>query len=363
MEDLKPILYRKVIHAKKKKLFLYRDKIRKLFIYKILYIVFFLFLLVLQNETNKIKKIKSLYNKLKMNEKDKDKVIDKVRDDAKFEDEDKFEKNDFRVLIYSCTDELYSHYLPIFINTLLRADKLKVIDIEICTNLDKFSEDEENALDYLRKTFYFSKIKIDYNAFTKNQTGIFYNNIKLKELNTVRFVSQPTIRNKYVYIIDVDIFFFVDNFYLELIDDMNRRSLPYSNFVRKNTKRLSGLHFSEYDSYYPVPILKNYNLYDEEILYDIVRSKGIKIDHKTKYRPVFGIHASPNRPNVFASDFPDWGAANYKFNWIKYCKSTDFKFIYPLLNSFIKEKISMLNEYYGINDIEFNRMINTQYMK
>ena len=32
--------------------------------------------------------------------------------------------------------------------------------------------------------------------------------------NSVRFLYQPTIRNKYVYITDIDIFFLEKNFYL-----------------------------------------------------------------------------------------------------------------------------------------------------
>ena len=310
-----------------------KEQSKKLYLYKIFYLAIFVFLLFILNETSKSKQMKGKY---------------KVS--SKYED--------FRVLVYGCSDELYSHYLPIFINTILQADKLKLIDIEICTNLDKFSEDEEKAIDYLRKNYHYSKIKINYNAFIKNQTGIFYDNIKLKDINSVRFVSQPKIKNKYVYFSDTDIFVFVDNFYLELIDDMNRRKIPYSNIVRPNNKCLSGLHFIEYDSYYPITFQKNFNLYyDEELLYNIIKEKGIKIDYNIKYRPVFGIHASPNRPNVFAPDFPDWGAANYKFNWMNYCKTSDFKFIYPLLNSYIKEKILMLNNYYGIDEIAFEQIL------
>ena len=55
--------------------------------------------------------------------------------------------NNFRVLVYTCCDEKYSHYIPIFCNTLLQADKLKLIDIEIGTNLNKLSDNEEKAID------------------------------------------------------------------------------------------------------------------------------------------------------------------------------------------------------------------------
>lgn len=48
-----------------------------------------------------------------------------------------------------------------------------------------------------------------------------------------------------------------------------------------------------------------------------------------------------------------WDVEQYKEKWINYCKSIDFRYIYPLLDNFVKEKIEMLNNYYGINITEF----------
>ena len=231
-----------------------------------------------------------------------------------------------RILVYTCCDELYSHYIPIFCNTILRADKLKLIDIEIGVNLDKLSDNEEKALDYIRKKYFYSKIHIKYNFFIKNTTGTFFNNFKVFT-NSIRFISQPTIKNKYVYITDIDMIILVDNFYLHLLDDMNRRNNKYSNIVRKNSHRLSGLHFTEYEAYYPIPKQKKYNICDENLLFNIVKSKLIKIDYKTEYRPNFGIHASPNRPNVGFGKIVGWFAELHKFSWLNYINSKDFKYI------------------------------------
>ena len=137
-----------------------------------------------------------------------------------------FSKKTDRILVYTCCDELYSHYIPIFCNTILRSDKLKLIDIEIGVNISKLSDNEEKALDYIRKKYFYSKIIIKYNYFIKNVTGSFFNNLKVKT-NSIRFISQPTIKNKYVYITDIDMFILVDNFYLHLLDDMNRRNNNY----------------------------------------------------------------------------------------------------------------------------------------
>ena len=209
----------------------------------------------------------------------------------------------------------------------MRADKLKKIDIEIGINLNRLTNKEEKALDYLRKAYPNSKIKIDYNLFEKNETGIYYKNYKVQP-NSVRFISQPKIKDKYVYITDIDILIFVENFYLELIDDMKRRNNCYSNILRKNKIQLTGLHFTEYDCYYPIMSINNTDINDEKLLYNIMKSKNIKIDEVNQYRPVFGIHMSPNRPYISSNEpIIGWLADNYKTKWIEYIKSKDFKFI------------------------------------
>ena len=241
----------------------------------------------------------------------------------------KLESHPYRILLYTCCNILYSHYIPIFCSLALRADKLKILDIEIGIAQKKLTYKEEKALNYLRKKYSYSKILIKYNFFIQNETGSYYDGNKVG-VNSVRFISQPKIKNKYVYITDVDMLIFVENFYLYLIDDMYRRNSTYSNIVRPNTHRLTGLHFIEYDSFYPIPKQQLYNINDEMLLYNIVESKGIKIDYKTEYRPQFGIHASPSRDHVGSLGYIGWGADIYKFHWINYTKSYDFGYIYPL---------------------------------
>ena len=175
-----------------------------------------------------------------------------------------------RITIYACCDEFYSHYIPIFVNTMLRADKLKKLDFEIGINQNKLTYNEEKAIDYLKQKYKYSKILIKYNFFIKNSTGTYFKNIKVKS-GSVRFISQPSIRNKYVYITDIDIITLENNFYLFLIDDMIKRNSSYSNKVRKNffPKHLTGLHFCEYKKHYPIPPQANYEINDEVLLFDI----------------------------------------------------------------------------------------------
>ena len=69
---------------------------------------------------------------------------------------------------------------------MLRADTLKKIDIEIGINLKSLSDNEEKALDYLRKKYPYSKIKIDYNLFEKNTTGVYYKNYKVQLIDDMK---------------------------------------------------------------------------------------------------------------------------------------------------------------------------------
>ena len=227
---------------------------------------------------------------------------------------------------------------------MLRADKLKKLDFEIGINMNKLEYNEQKAIDYLKKKYKFSKILIKYNFFIKNSTGTFYKNIKVQTWS-VRFISQPLIKNRYVYITDIDIVTLVDNFYLFLINDMIKRNSSYSNVVRRIfvPKHLSGLHFCEYKKHYPIPKQENYDINDEVLLYNIVRSKGIIIDENTTFRPLFGIHISPHTP-----DGRRFGGKQYISKWIEYCNSSDYKFIYPLLDNFVKERINLVNKIFRI---------------
>lgn len=259
-----------------------------------------------------------------------------------------YSKNN-RILIYTCCDEEYSHYIPIFCNLLLRADKYFRIDIEIGVSLNKLSNNEEKALQYLKDKYNNSKILIKYNFFKQFKKFASYKNKKMP-INCVRFISKTKIKNKYIYIIDIDLLILKKNFYIYLIDDMIKRKSCYSNIVRSSNNALSGLHFILYDKYYPIPKQKEYNIVDENLLYNIVKSKGIIIDNKTQFRPVFGIHPSPSRPKVEENKLPGWNAENYKKEWIEYINSSDFIFIKPLLHNSIKKKILLLNEFYEIKN-------------
>lgn len=119
--------------------------------------------------------------------------------------------------------------------------------------------------------------------------------------NTYRFVLEPQCKADFVYIGDVDIMIVEDVW--EKHKTIFEKGLPYSNIVRPNSIRLSGLHFTRYDALYPLPrfddILEQHEN-DEEVLYQIVKRQGHlarqpEIDAVGIGRPQHGIHMSLNR--------------------------------------------------------------------
>ena len=115
---------------------------------------------------------------------------------------------------------------------------------------------------------------------------------------------------------------------------MKKHNSHYSNIVRPNSTRLSGLHFTETNSYWPLPNTKGVNMAqgDETLLYELVERKLGKeaIDKNRKYRPVHGIHFSLNRPDVGGSDgIPGWGAEKWEEKWREFTNSSIFKETYP----------------------------------
>jgi hypothetical protein len=137
--------------------------------------------------------------------------------------------------------------------------------------------------------------------------------------NSLRFLVKPISKSIYIYIGDVDILILeqnILNIHLAFINDTRQ---AYSNVRRKGMKKLTGLHFIEYDKYYPVCIPQDINLEtcnDEELLFLLMLNKGYKTTDITdlKYRPTHGIHISffsrPPLPTLTTQDrmstTPSW---------------------------------------------------------
>ena len=120
--------------------------------------------------------------------------------------------------------------------------------------------------------------------------------------NTYRFFEVPTVQSKYTYISDIDITY-MENILPKYLKTWPQ-NLPYHNIVRPPPhNRLSGVMMVESDKYY-IDVFKqcqqkyydmNYRENDEKILYNLCKDIHGLPDNSFNYRPVFGIHFSPNR--------------------------------------------------------------------
>ena len=120
--------------------------------------------------------------------------------------------------------------------------------------------------------------------------------------NTYRFFETPVVYATYTYIMDVDVMMLDDIVPLFAARFPSKPHL-LNNIIRKNTNRLTGMHYVHTKNYF-TPKLKRAQkeLYhsnvlenDEEVLYDIVQRVHPLPPREFQWRPIFGIHFSPNR--------------------------------------------------------------------
>jgi len=155
--------------------------------------------------------------------------------------------------------------------------------------------------------------------------------------NTLRFVVKPSQNAEFVYIGDVDIIIVED--VMKVHKPVFDAGLPYSNKIRINTKKLTGLHFTRYDTYFPLPEVSDIlelTQNDEEVLYLIVERLGHlkrqpEVDAVGVGRPQHGIHMSLNR-----IPFSDWNIrVDWDITW-NYIISMEKMLIGDLFDRFVK---------------------------
>ena len=106
-----------------------------------------------------------------------------------------------RTLIYTCADKKYSHWIPLYCLAMLYNNK----DIDIEIGMEGILDDNERTcIKYLREQYPQSRIVITENLFTVYNNRARFNGSDML-INTVRFLSTPTIHDEYVYIGDIDI--------------------------------------------------------------------------------------------------------------------------------------------------------------
>ena len=260
----------------------------------------------------------------------------------------------YEVNFYTCANNKYMDFAPIFILSNLFFNKDCFVEIGISE--EKYAPIQK-ALNIINDNFSndFLVRKVDF--------GLKIGNKNFKVLpNTVRFYTEPKIKSKYIYISDIDIINLESNICGIHTKNMERTGLPYSNIVRKNLDtskdkdkkyRLSGLHFSPYGNYYPIPNFQDlcqsgFLIQDEIFLYQLVKKRYKNFIYDEAFRPVHGIHVSPNRKPVDPGN-PNWGMyEKWKEPWSLFRNSDIFKLIEPSFTDYIKDKILVIDEHYSL---------------
>ena len=204
------------------------------------------------------------------------------------------------ILFFTCATGIYQNFVIPYIFFASRYNKSASFEV-LVDDGDLFIERNKNSLRF------FSKNDIVVNIRTLPSMPV-----KPKMQNSYRFIIEPELQAEYVYIGDIDIMIVEEILPLHL--HIFEENLPYSNIVRKGTKRLTGLHFVKYSKQYPLPEISDLIesvTNDEELLYEIMCRKGMIYPpevYERIERPQHGIHMSLNRlPYFHLESRPDWG--------------------------------------------------------
>ena len=187
--------------------------------------------------------------------------------------------------------KVYEDMLPPYIFFSLLANKKSFVEV-VVEDKDRFSDTYRAELDAIQSI-------VGERFLIRNLARPLTQHMK----NTYRFFEVPTVKAKYTFIGDVDIMI-LESILTPYLDNWptHRPRMPYNNIVRTNTQRLSGLHFVCTDDYYTESLKRNQELLymspyanDEEILYKLCEMTFGHPNKDHSWRPVFGIHFSPNR--------------------------------------------------------------------
>lgn len=138
-----------------------------------------------------------------------------------------------------------------------------------------------------------------------------FDHIKRKAVpNTWRFLEVPHVLANYTYMADTDIFLLESVLAPERFQQMAHFKIPYSNMIRLNTTRLTGVMLADTEHFYTPSLIKAQHKLDasgndEVFLYNVVKEAGLGLPVDTsgtsegkfysQFRPIHGTHLSFNR--------------------------------------------------------------------
>lgn len=165
-------------------------------------------------------------------------------------------------------------------------------------------------------------------------------------VSTLRFLETPQQETEFVYIGDIDILI-LEEVAPAHIAHMERAGLPYSNVRRPNAPRLTGLHFTRWDAYYPPVELtaEGRRAGDEAVLHSLVKQRGLALpDPADTFRPDHGYHLSITRNT--AGGLPPWGGLRSEqlvANYLALTMSPWWQELAPLFDVRYRQLLSMLD--------------------
>jgi len=245
--------------------------------------------------------------------------------------------------IFTCCNGQYNQFIPLFVFSHLYDNNNTFVEVGYDDIID---EEIQNSINYLHN-LYPGRFLIRQQLV--GQINYMESFVKCAP-NLTRFIFEPSVKSKYVYISDIDIICLEDNILKIHTDDMEKTGLPYSNIVREKSspdqiyRRLTGLHFTPWKNYYPIPsfadlIENGDHHHDEVFLYEIVKKRYPYFNYENKFRPVHGIHISMNR------DPDGWGIKSRKEKWIEFRNSFEFLEFEKGVTEFIKERVLQIDNF------------------
>lgn len=218
----------------------------------------------------------------------------------------------------------YTQYIPFYIYSILKSYPEYYVKIFVNKKLNSI---ENKALEMIRERLS-TNFEIRENYF--KEFNIEELKIPEEGKKALRFLlpKEEFLNFENVYFGDIDFLIVKEtpNLLEGHLEHCKKTGLPYSNIVRKNSKRLTGLHFYKVDEYYNkmdeiiysylenkdklVSHLSKYK-WDEEFLYDIVK-EGIGFEGLSKYdyRPHHGFHIGTIRHGKITKGYLENGEHN-----------------------------------------------------
>jgi len=200
---------------------------------------------------------------------------------------------DNKLCVATIVNRAYQKYIPMFLYFCLKSYPMYGIKLFLTEKID---ERYRGIIDRLKELGTIELVENYAKEFPKSMHH---------ELKTLRWLLEVDFFDAYdyIYVGDIDIIICREN--ESLLDQHLKHcaniNLPYSNSVRPNSKRLSGLHFMKKNEYYEKMngVMRKYRLLlkngalryakNEETLYKMVKESGFLLPEGW-FRPHHGLH-------------------------------------------------------------------------